>query len=260
MIHPSAIISDEATIADGVEIGPFTIIEGKVDIAAGCKIGGHAWLKGPLSIAENNQIGFGAIIGADPQDRSFDPSVDGGTKIGTDNIFREYVTIHRNTQPGKFTTIGNHNFLMTGAHLAHDVVMGDHNNLANNVLVAGHVSIGNSAFIGGGAVFHQFIRIGDFAIAQGNSGFSKDLPPFCLGHHVNRISGLNVIGMRRAGLSPSERQQVKAAYKMIFRSSATLPQALAAADERDDWSEPAKRFFDFFRTPSKKGVLTREGD
>lgn len=258
MIHPSAIISPEAEIAGGVEIGPFSIIEGKVSIASGCKVGPHVWLKGPLKIDANNVIGYGSIIGADPQDHSFDPSVEGGTRIGKNNTIREYVTIHRNTQPGKFTTVGDGNFLMTGTHLAHDVVMGNNNTLANNVLVAGHVHFGDNAFVGGGAGFHQFIRVGDYALAQGNSGFSKDLPPFCTGHHINCISGLNVVAMRRAGFTPETRKQIKEMYKLIFHGSLPLNQTLAGNLERDDLTEEARKFLKFFATPSKKGVLSTE--
>jgi UDP-N-acetylglucosamine acyltransferase len=126
--------------------------------------------------ARGNRIGWGSIVGADPQDLHFNPQTDSGVELGESNTLREYVTIHRGSQAGGITRIGANNFLMTGVHLAHDVQMGDHNVLANNVLLAGHIQVGNKCFLGGGSVFHQFIHIGDYAIAQGNAAISQDIP------------------------------------------------------------------------------------
>ena len=126
-IHPTAQISPDAELADDVSVGPFTVIEGAVKVAAGVTIGGHAWISGRVSIGEDSKIGWGSIVGGDPQDLSFDPAADSGVIIGPRNTLREYVTIHRGSKSGGDTVLGEGNFLMTGVHLAHDVRLGDGN-------------------------------------------------------------------------------------------------------------------------------------
>jgi UDP-N-acetylglucosamine acyltransferase len=207
----------------------------------------------------HNTIGYGSILGADPQDLTFDPASETGVLLGSGNRIREYVTIHRATAAGKRTTVGDRNYLMTTVHLGHDVVLGDGNIFANNVLLGGFVEVGNSVVIGGTCVFHQFIRIGDFAMVQGLSGASKDVPPFCILRYGNRLSGLNVVGMRRGGLGPEERREVKSAYALLFQSGLALDTALREAGTRE-WGPAASKLFEAVRNPSRKGVLTRESE
>jgi UDP-N-acetylglucosamine acyltransferase len=143
---------------------------------------------------------------------------------------------------------------MAGCHLAHDVVLGDKNIIANAVLLAGHVQVGNSTFMGGGAVFHQFLRIGDFCVVQGNSAFSKDIPHYCCGaKRLNRITGLNVIGLRRQGFTAEDRRAIKELFQLLFCEGLNLSQAVEQAKARE-WPEKALRLLDFVRAPSKKGV------
>ena len=193
-IHSTAQVSPEAQLADDVTVGPFAIIDGPARIESGCSIGPQVWIHGDVTLGPDNKIGYGSIIGADPQDLGFDPETSSGVVLGRGNVIREYVTIHRATVSGAHTTLGEENYLMTGTHLAHDVVLGNHNIFANNVLLAGHVEVGNSVVIAGACVFHQFIRIGDFVMVQGLTGSSKDIPPYCILRHGNRLSGLNAIG------------------------------------------------------------------
>ncbi|WP_343225928.1 acyl-ACP--UDP-N-acetylglucosamine O-acyltransferase [Luteolibacter marinus] len=254
-IHPTAQVSSEAEIADDVSIGPFSVIEGPVKLAAGVKVGGHALVTGRTHIGEASDIGWGAVVGADPQDLSFDPSVDSGVIIGPRNTLREYVTVHRGSKAGMHTVIGEGNFLMIGVHLAHDVKIGDGNILANNVLLGGHVTIGNKAFLGGGSGYHQFIKIGDLAMIQGTSAVSQDVPPFCTAHGRNTLAGLNTVGMRRAGFDAATRAAVKRAFQLIFQSGKLRKEALAEAAVID-WPEAARRFLDAIATPSKKGVMS----
>lgn len=254
-IHPTALVSPEAEIADDVCIGPFTVIEGPVKIAAGVRIGGHAWLSGRTVIGEACHIGWGSIIGADPQDLTFDPSVDSGVILGPHNTLREYVTIHRGSKSGANTVIGEENFLMTGVHLAHDVRLGDGNIFANDVLLAGHVTFGNKAFVGGAAGFHQFVNVGDLAMVQGHGSVSQDVPPYCTAYGLNQIAGLNSVGLRRAGFSAIERAEVKRAFKLVYLSGKTRDEALAEAASQD-WPEPARRFLDAIASPSRKGVMS----
>ncbi len=252
-IHPSAQVSPDAELAGDVTVGPFSVIEGPVKLAAGVAIGGHAWISGRTSIGENTKIGWGSVIGADPQDLSFDPATDSGVILGPGNTLREYVTVHRGSKPGSFTHIGEGNFLMTGVHLAHDVQMGDGNILANNVLIAGHVRIGNRAFLGGGAGFHQFIHVGDLALVQGNAAVSQDLPPYCTLYGINRLAGLNTVGLRRAGFSAAERAEIKRAWQLLFASAKRREDALAEA-AAIPWGEAAAKLVAAVANPSKKGV------
>jgi UDP-N-acetylglucosamine acyltransferase len=254
-IHPTALVSPDAEIADDASIGPFTVIEGPVKIGGGVKIGGHAWISGRTVIGEACEIGWGSILGADPQDLSFDPAVDSGVILGPRNTVREYVTIHRGSRAGGQTILGQGNLLMTGVHLAHDVRLGDDNILANNVLLAGHVTVGNKAFLGGAAGFHQFIQIGDLAMVQGLTAVSQDVPPYCTAYGINQIAGLNTVGLRRAGFSADDRAAIKRAFKLVYQSGKPREEALAAAASQD-WPPPALRFLDAIRSPSRKGVMS----
>jgi UDP-N-acetylglucosamine acyltransferase len=142
---------------------------------------------------------------------------------------------------------------MAGSHLAHDVVLGNHNIIANAALLAGHIQVGNNTFIGGGAVFHQFIRIGDFCVVQGNGGFGKDIPHYCAAQRINRITGLNVIGLRRNGFTSEDRAAIKELFHTLFCSGRNLSEAVAEAATHE-WPEKARRLLEFVQAPSKKGV------
>ncbi len=253
MIHPSAIVSPQARLAADVHIGPHVVIDGNVEIGARCVIEPNAVITGRVTIGARNRIGTGVCIGTEPQDLRFDPATDSGVWIGEDNVLREYVTIHRATVAGKDTTIGHHNFLMVGVHLAHDVQLGSHNVLANNVLLGGHVRFGSHTVVGGGSVFHQHIRVGDGVMTQGLSGFSMDVPPFCVGASVNLIVGLNAIGLRRSGRTSSERLELKRAFDLLYRSGLNVSQALAKSRE-SEWNGVARTFFDFVAGADKRGV------
>jgi UDP-N-acetylglucosamine acyltransferase len=255
MIHPTAIISTDAQIDPSVEIGAYVIIEGPVQIQAGCKIAPHAQIIGDTIVGEGTTIGRAVIIGEFPQDIGFTPTIQSGVRIGKNNVIREHVTIHRGSKDGGLTEIGDNNFLMVGSHLGHDVKIGNRNIIANAVLIAGHVHLGNNTFLGGGAVFHQFLRIGDFCVVQGNSSFSKDIPHYCSAGRTNLITGMNIIGLRRQGFTSEDRKNIKELFDLIYRSGRNLGQAVAEARTRT-WPAHAERFLQFFEAPSKKGVGT----
>lgn len=254
-IHPSAIVSEQAVLADDVSVGAFAIVDAGVKLGAGCRIGAHAWITGGTEMGEGNHVGYGSIIGADPQDASFDTATRSNVVMGAGNRVREYVTIHRSTEEGGSTVVGDGNFLMTGVHLAHDVRMGHSNNLANNVLLAGHITLGSRVFLGGGSAFHQFINIGDYAIVQGNAVVSRDVPPFCMAHGRNELAGLNVIGLRRGGFSAEQRTDLKRAYLLLFRSGGNLGEALEKSAQIT-WSRPAQQLLEAARSPSRKGMIS----
>jgi UDP-N-acetylglucosamine acyltransferase len=256
LIHPQSLVSNSAILADDVEVGPFAIIEDGVTIGAGCRIGSQARICRGVAMGKNNIVDHGAVIGGAPQDLSFDPETRSGVTIGNNNTFREYVTINRSTQPGGATIVGDRNFLMAVTHLAHDVIVGNDNVLANNVMIAGHVRIGSKIFFGGGSGIHQFVHVGDFAMIQGNSGMTRDVPPYCVVHNINQLSGLNVVGLRRGGFTREERNEIKLAYSLILNSKFTRGEALKKADETD-WSPAAVKLVEAVRSPSSKGILTR---
>ena len=253
MIHPTAIIDPAAQIDPSVEIGPYAVIDGPAQIAAGCRVEAHAQLVGDVRLGKGCQVGRGAVIGGTPQDLSFDASTQSGVLVGENNVIREHVTIHRSNKSGGFTTLGDGNFLMAGCHLGHDVHLGNNNVIANGVLIAGHVTVGDGSFLGGGAVFHQFLRIGDYCMIQGNSAFSTDVPHYCSGNRLNVLSGLNVIGLRRAGFSAAERAEIKKLFRLLFTSGLNLSQAVAAARSHS-WDDKAARLLEFMAAPSKRGV------
>lgn len=255
-IHPTAVVDPKATLGSGVSIGPLTIIEAGAVIGDDCQIAGHVQLLGQVILGEGCRVGPGAVLGGLPQDRSFDTRVSSGVRLGRGNDIREHVTIHRSTQEGGWTTLGDGNLLMVGSHLGHDCQMGNDNALANNCLLGGHVHVGNGVFFGGGSVFHQFVRVGDHVLAQGISGFSLDLPPFVIGSGTNGVSGLNSIGLRRAGFDSQTRGEIKEIFRLFYRENFSRQQALAEAGGRT-WGHEAQRFLDFVQADSKKGLCLR---
>jgi len=258
MIHPTAIVHAAARLAEDVEVGPYAVIDGPAEIGPGCRIEAHAQLAGRVVLGAGTVVGRGAVIGGEPQDTGYDPATESSVVIGEKNIIREHVTIHRGSKPGSVTRVGDGNFIMVGAHLGHDVELGDGNILANACLLAGHVRVGSRTFIGGGAVFHQFIRIGDSCVVQGNGSFGKDIPHFCAAMRTNRVTGLNVVGLRRQGFTAAERAEIKEMFRLLFCSGRNITQAVSLARGRE-WSGPALRMLEFVEHPGKRGVCAWRG-
>ena len=260
-IHPTALVEPGARIGADVEIGPFSTIGPEVVIGDNTIVQSHVVIEGEVAIGTGNFIGHGAVIGTPPQDVSFSPERKTRVEIGNENVVREYCTIHRGSAEGSATKIGDNNFLMAAAHLGHNCAIGNNVIIANNCLLGGHVRVDNGAFLGGGGVFHQYMRIGRLALTQGASGFSKDIPPFVIAAEINYVFGLNMIGLRRAGFSARDRDEIKAAFKLLYNSGLNISQALekAAAIE---FGATAREFFDFVANAKKRGIcpLKRGGD
>lgn len=253
MIHPTAVIHPDAKLGSNVTVGPYAVIEGPAIIGDGCEIQAHAVVTGFVEMGKDNVIGYSAVIGGDPQDFAFKPEIRSTVRIGNGNKIREFSTIHRGTAEGTATVVGDGCFLMAGAHLAHNVVLGNQVIIANNSLLGGYVQVAERVFLGGGSVFHQHIRIGRLAICQGISGFSKDIPPYTVAAELNGVAGLNVVGLRRAGLNAEQRAEIKAAFALVYRQGLNTTQALAAARERH-WGAEAQSFFDFVAAAKKRGI------
>jgi UDP-N-acetylglucosamine acyltransferase len=252
-IHQTAIVDRAARLGEGVEIGPYAWIGGEVEIGARTIVQSHVVIEGAVRLGADNQIGHGAIIGGLPQDLGFKPGTRSSVEIGSGNVIREHTTIHRGTAEGSATRVGDNNFLMAGAHLGHNCAIGDKVIIANNCLLGGYVTVDDGAFLGGGCVFHQFMRVGRLAITQGTSGFGKDIPPYVAAAGINKVVGLNVVGLRRAGFTTEDRAEIKAAFRLLYESGLNVSQALAQAREKT-WREPAQAFFDFVADTKQRGI------
>jgi len=252
-INPTAIVDPNAKLGADVQIGPFTIVGPDVTIGDNTIVQSHVVIEGEVAIDRGNFIGHGAIIGAPPQDVAFSPERRTKVEIGNNNIIREHCTIHRGSPDGSATKIGDQNFLMAGAHIGHNCVIGNNVVLANNCLLAGHVRVDDGAFIGGGSTFHQFMHIGRLVMVQGSSAFGKDLPPFVIAAERNYVFGLNTVGMRRAGLSAKDRDEIKEAFKLVYLSGLNTSQALDKAATMT-FGVPAREFLDFVATSKKRGI------
>ena len=252
-IHPAAIVDPKAQIGAGVEIGPFSIIGSQALIGEKTTVQSHVVIEGGVTIGSGNFIGHSAIIGAPPQDVSFSPERKTRVEIGNENIIREYCTIHRGSAEGSATKIGDKNFLMAATHIGHNCLIGNNIIIANNCLLAGHVRVDDGAFLGGGSTFHQFMHVGRLVMVQGSSAFGKDLPPFVIAAERNFVFGVNVVGLRRAGLSAKDRDEIKAAFKLIYMSGLNISQALEKA-VKTKFGAPAREFLDFVANAKKRGI------
>ena len=254
MIHSTAIIHPKAELDSSVRVGPYAVIDEGVRIGAQCVVGPHAYLTGLTIIGEQNLFFAGSVIGEAPQDLKYrgEPT---GLKIGDRNRFREHVTVNRSCNPSEATTVGSDNLFMGNVHIAHDCIVGNHVIMANGSMLGGHVVIGDRAIISGNCLVHQFVRMGTLAMMQGGSAISQDLPHYTVARDTNRLCGLNVIGLRRAGFSDAERLEIKRLYHVLFRSSSPLRDALAEA-RKTFTSPPAVAMMDFIAA-SKRGICAR---
>lgn len=225
-IHPTAILDGEITLADDVVIGPYTVLRGAVTIGSGTTVIGNSYLTGTLVIGVNNTIYPFTSIGFAAQDVNFPHDLyEPGIVIGDNNIFREHVTVHRATQE-KPTSIGNDNMFMASSHIAHDCVIGNNNTLVNAVLLAGHVHLQDNILIGGDAAVHQFVTIGKGAMIIGMGYASYDLLPHFMITGPNIVGSVNIVGMRRSGMSNDEIRRRTDIYKLIYKSGNTVAKSV----------------------------------
>ena len=230
MIHPSAIIHEGALIADGVEIGPYVVIGNHVSIGNGTKIGPHTVIGDWTEIGENNQIFHMASVGPASQDLKY-RGEECWTRIGNNNIIREFATIHRGTVTGiSETVIGNGNLFMAYSHVAHDCRIGNGIVMANAATLAGHVTVEDNVILGGLVAVHQFTTIGTHVMVGGGTLIGLDIPPYMiatLGKREDKLRGLNLVGLKRRGFSDDTISKLKKAYKALFMAGLKLPEAIA---------------------------------
>jgi UDP-N-acetylglucosamine acyltransferase len=258
-VHPSAVIGDDVDLAPGVEVGPFCMLDGRIRIGSGTRLIGHVTVLGDTEIGEGNVIHPNVVIGDEPQDLAYT----GGprrVKIGDRNIFREGVTIHRGSEHGDVTTIGDGNFFMQNSHAAHDCRIGDSAIIAGGALLAGWAQVGDRALVSGNCVVHQYVRIGRLAMMRGLSRTSRDVPPFCMMDLTHTLRGINVIGLRRAGIDTASIRALRNAFVSLFGTRQNLAAALERLESKGPHPAEVTELIAFIRA-SKRGVAfgPREG-
>lgn len=230
MIHPTAIIDSTATLAADVEIGPYVIIGKHVTIGKGTSVGASTVIGDWTEIGENNRIYHLASVGPASQDLKY-RGEECWTRIGNNNLIREFSTIHRGTVTGiGETVVGNGNLFMAYSHVAHDCVIGNNVVMANSATLAGHVTIEDNAILGGLVAVHQFTRIGAHVMIGGGTLVSLDVPPYMITTQHQRgakLRGLNLIGLKRRGFSDATISLLKKAYRTLFMADLKLPEAIA---------------------------------
>ena len=250
-----------------MSIHPTAIIEDGVQLGAGCVVQAYAVIKQHSVLGDGVMVHPFAVLGGDPQFLKFDPATVSGVRIGPGTVVRENVTVNRSIHAGQATTVGARCFLMANSHVGHDSVVADDVVLANNVMLAGHVHVGSNTFLGGGAGFHQFCRIGEGVIVSGLARIAQDIPPFAMAAERNEIIGLNLIGLKRRGLSREAIGEIKEAFRVVYFTPGNIrdvaKSALASATFKTD---EARRFLTFF-TEGKRGfararreAMAGEGD
>ncbi len=254
MIHKTAIVDSKAKISDNVKIGPYSIIGPEVEIGANSILHSHVNIVGDTKIGNNNQIYPFTSIGTPPQDLKYKGEKN-SIIIGDNNKFREYVNINPGTElGGGVTRVGDNNLFMVYCHVAHDCIILNNIVLANNVQVGGHVTIENNAIVGGSCAIHQFSRIGEYAMIGGMTGVLSDVIPFGLSMgNRNNLTGLNLIGLRRAKVSNENIKKIQLAYKNIFKTVSFRDNIASLAPDLKK-NEFVKKILDFINSDKKRPI------
>lgn len=251
-IHPTAIIGKNVSLGEMNEIGPYVVIEDNVRIGARNKIWAGAYLCSGTELGDENEIHMNTVIGHTPQDLAY-KGAPTKTIVGNKNIIREFTTIHRGTKEGTATTLGNENFLMAYAHVGHNSQIGNNVIMVNNATLGGYVTVEDSVFISGMVVVHQFVSIGKLVMVSGHSAVNMDVPPYMVcGGRRSIVYSINVIGLRRAGIAPDARLEIKRAYKLLYRSGLNFATAISEI-EKMCASDEIKHLLNFIKN-AKRGI------
>lgn len=254
MIHPTAIVHPSAAIGKNAEIGPYCVVGEHVSVGARTVLQAHVVVNGWTEIGEECQIYPFAAIGAASQDRKY-VGERAYTRIGNRTHLREYVSIHRATGQDQVTAVGDDCLLLAYVHIAHNCILGNGVTMSNLAQLAGHVEVGDFVTIGGQAGIHQFTRIGRYAMIGGASKLTKDVPPFFLieGNPAQPY-GLNSVGLRRAGFTVDERNEIKKFYKLLYTPKMNVSQAIEAM-KAEVKTDRGREIIAFLESPSERGVL-----
>ncbi len=251
-IAPTARVHPDAVVGGGCVVGDFALIEQDVVLGPECALEPYVYVKRWTTLGARNRISAGTVLGTDPLDKGFSGERS-YLKIGDDNVIREHYTISRGTAPESETVVGDGNYVMTSGHIAHNCRIGNQTVIASCALVAGYVEVEDQAFISGGVVIHQYSKIGRLAMIGGNTRVNSDVPPFFLYTDFNVAPrGLNIVGLRRAGLTLDQVKALKVAYKLLYRSGLKLEEALARI-EAEVPTEHTAHLVRFIRS-SERGI------
>ena len=254
-IHPTAIIADGAKIGENVSIGPYSMVGSDVELDDGVELISHVVVTGHTSIGANTRIFPFASIGHQPQDLKYQGEASSLT-IGCNNVIREYVTMNPGTEGGGMAArIGNNCLFMVAAHVAHDCQIADNVILVNNATLAGHVSIEDWAIIGGLSAVHQFVRIGKHSMIGGKTGVAEDVIPYgsVIGNRA-RLSGLNIVGLKRRDFSREDIQNLRKAYRLIFAEEGTFAERILDVAELFPDNEPVQDIINFINADSSRAI------
>ncbi len=255
-VAPTTRVHPDAWIGPGTVIGEFCVIEQDVRIGRECRLEPYVYVKRWTTMGDRNEISAGTVLGTDPLDKAF-TGQRSYLRVGHGNKIREHYTISRGTKPESITEIGDENFIMTSGHIAHDCKIGNGTVIASCALVAGYVQIEDRAFISGGVVIHQYSKIGQLAMIGGNTRVNLDVPPFFLYSSFDvKATGLNLVGLRRAGFSHQDVSALKTAYRLLYRSGLKLEEALSRI-EAEVPGEHVRHLISFIRA-SKRGICRAE--
>lgn len=250
-IHPTAIIDPKAEIDPSAEIGPYCVIDAHVHVGAGCRLYQNVFLTGWTQIGTETVLHPGVVIGHEPQDLKY-----GGERsycrIGERTVIREYVSIHRGTEPDSQTVIGDDCFLLADSHVGHNCHLGRSVVLTSGAKLGGHVEIGDRAIIGGLTGIHQFVRVGELALVAGQAHVRLDVLPYAITDVEGHIAGLNRIGLRRAEVPAEDVRELREAYRVLFSSRLPFTEAVKKISENVQTAR-GKRLLDFLRADSRRG-------
>jgi UDP-N-acetylglucosamine acyltransferase len=252
LIHPTAVVDRSSEIDPTADIGPYAVIEGNVRIGPGTRIYPHAFIGEGTTIGQHCHIHPFAVVGHAPQDLKYKGGVS-YTQIGDETVVREMAQIHRGVSPGSSTVVGRRCFIMATGHVGHNCVLGDDVKVANGALLAGHIEVGNGVFMSGNAVAHQFSRIGELVMVGGGARVPRDVPPF-MSVVYEEVFGVNVVGLRRAGFTRAEREEIKNCFRILYRSGLAFPAAIAQVIETVQ-TEPGRRLAEFLKAPSRRAYM-----
>ena len=255
-IHPTAIIEDGAALGEGVAIGPYCRVGAGAVLGDGVELKSHVVIDGRTQIGARTSVHAFAVLGGPPQHLGY-RGEDTSLRIGADCIIREYATLNVGTPAGRGeTVVGDKCFLMSGAHVAHDCIVGSNVVFANNATLGGHVVVGDFVFLGGLCAIHQFCRIGDFAFIGGCAAVPTDVIPYAsaTGNHAH-LSGLNIIGMKRRGMSRASMHDLRAAYKALFADEGSFQERLDGVAAGYAQSEEVMRIVNFIKEDTRRPLM-----
>jgi len=254
-IHATAIVHPDAAVAEDADIGPYCIVGADVTLGPGVKLHSHVVVDGRTEIGEKTEIYPFSSIGTPPQDLKYagEPS---SLIIGKRNRIREHVTMNPGTEGGGLITrVGDDGLFMVGVHIAHDCIVGNNVIMANNATLAGHIVVEDFAIIGGLSAVHQFVRIGRHAMVGGMSGVENDVIPYgsVMGDRA-RLSGLNIVGLKRRGFNKEDVHDLRRAYRMLFADEGTMGERVQDVAKLFDSNSGVMEIVEFMSTDSSRGI------